>query len=121
MSRASPSPMESLRNELLTEVAARAADTARDLGLSEDLADQVGAAIADALAEDWGGQVISVPKDYAYRLAERDRAILNAHREGASLAELAKDYHMTVRGLRKLIRRAELRDPHWRQTRLFDV
>jgi len=112
-------PMEARRAELLEHVAARAAATAVDLGLASDLADQVGAAVADALADDFGGQVLSFPKDCAYRLSQRDRAILEAHRRGASLAELAHQYKITDRGLRMLLRRAESRDRDLRQQQLF--
>lgn len=111
--------MEARRAELLAHVAARAADTATDFGLSEDQADQVGAAIADALADDFGGQVLSFPKDSAYRLSIRDRAILEAHRNGASLLTLMRDYKITERGLRRLLKRAESRDRDLRQQQLF--
>lgn len=112
-------PMAIRRNELLTEAAEQAADAAQALGLTKERADQIGAAVADRLAENWAGQVLSFPKDHAYRLSLRDREILAAHREGASYAELCRQYDMTERGMRKLIRRAQLRDRDFNQLGLF--
>ena len=112
-------PMAIRRNELLTEAAEQAAAAALELGLPKDRADQIGAAVADRLAENWAGQVLSFPKDHAYRLSLRDREILAAHREGASYAELCRKYDMTERGMRKLIRRAQLRDRDYNQLALF--
>jgi Mor family transcriptional regulator len=111
--------MEIRRNELLADVASRAEELCRDLGLPPDQAEQVGAAIADTLADDFGGQVISFPKDHAFRLSKRDQAILEAHRAGASLVKLMRDYCMTERGLRRLLQRAEARDRSLRQPGLF--
>lgn len=100
--------MEDLRSELLIDVATHSALILRDHGIAEDVADQCGAAIADHLAETWGGQVISVPKDYAYRLSQRDQAIL-AEYTGQNIDALARRYGMTTRGMRKLIARARRR------------
>ncbi|ASE52181.1 MAG: hypothetical protein LBV10_09395 [Stenotrophomonas sp.] len=111
--------MEARRSELLADAAAQAADVARELGLDQDRADQVGAAVADRLAENWSGQVLSFPKNHAFKLSQREREILAAHRDGASYAELARKYDMTERGIRKLLRRAELRDRDLRQMGLF--
>ncbi|MGH8037044.1 MAG: Mor transcription activator family protein [Stenotrophomonas sp.] len=111
--------MEARRSELLADAAAQAADTAREMGLSQDRADQIGAAVADRLAENWSGQVLSFPKDHAFKLSLREREILAAHRDGASYSELARKYDMTERGIRKLIRRAELRDRNLNQLGLF--
>jgi Mor family transcriptional regulator len=112
--------MHARRNELLAEVAACAADTALALGLPEDVASQVGAAVADALADHWGGQVITIPKDHFYRLSKRDRVILEEHRQGTGYAALAKRYRMTERGIRALVRRARIRDRHLDQRELFN-
>lgn len=111
--------MEDLRNELLSDVAAHAAVVLQDHGVADDVADQAGAAIADHLASHWGGQVLTVPKDYAFRLAIRDQAILAAF-DGANLQELAKRYDMTERGVRKLLARAHKRQRDLYQGKLFD-
>lgn len=106
-----PTQMELLRAEFFNDLAAVAAHRCRDFGLDEKISEQIGAGIADAVCEAWGGQVISVPKDHAYRLAMRDVEVLRRHRAGESLASLALGYRMTIRGLRKLLHRAALRAP----------
>lgn len=111
--------MESRRNELLAEVATCATETARDLGVAEDIAQQIGAAVADALADHWGGQVITIPKDHFYRLSQRDQRILEEHQKGAGFGALARRYSMTERGVRMLIRRARARDRLDSQKPLF--
>lgn len=113
-------PMEVRRNELLTDTAAAVERVCKEFNLPDDLAEQVGAAVADTLADDWGGQILTIPKDYAYKLAQRDREILDARRRGAGLAKLARDYDMSERNLRRLLQRAELREPDLRQHKLFN-
>jgi Mor family transcriptional regulator len=113
--------MGARRNELLAEVAQNTAATARDLGIQEEIAEQLGAAVADALADHWGGQVITIPKDHFFRLSQRDRKILDEHRAGASFGALARRWSMTERGVRILIRRARARDRNLDQHDLFNA
>lgn len=114
-------PMEARRAALYTHAAAKAAEVARGLGLNDSLAEHVGAAVADGLAEDFGGEVLSFPKDASYKLSIREREILERHRKGATFHELKTDYGMTERGMRKLIARALVRDHHLNQQDLFSA
>jgi len=107
------------RSELLADVAARATQIASDYGFAAQVAEQVGAEIADHIAEAWGGQVVSIPKDFYYRLAHREQAILEEWRAGATFAELAEKYCMHVRSLRRLIGRARIRNRNFDQPDLF--
>lgn len=113
-------PMEARRKELLADAAAHAAAEAQELGVSADLAEHIGAAVADRLAANWGGQTLSFPKDAAYTLSQRERAILAEYRSGTLVPKLARDYSMTEQGVRKLLRRAELRAGGLDQTDLFE-
>lgn len=113
------SPMEAKRAELLADLAAHTAAVLQELGITGELADHAGAAVADHMADHWGGQVLSVPKDYSYRLAERERVILGEF-SGNNYSELAKAYNITERGLRKLISRAILRQRDLFQGNLFE-
>ena len=101
--------IESRRHDLLSDAAAHAAAVAKMLGVSDTIADHVGAAVADRLAENWGGQNIGFPKDAAFELSERERDILTAYRNRVPVFKLAIDYKMTERGIRKLLDRAALR------------
>lgn len=112
-------PMEAKRAELLGDLAAHACQLLQDYGVAADLAEQAGSAIADHMADHWGGQIVTFPKDYAFRLAKRDLEILAAF-TGNNHAELAKKYDMTERGIRKLLARALLRQRDLLQGKLFD-
>lgn len=101
--------MSELRAELLADVAAHVESLMRELGIDATRAEHCGCAVADLLSEHWGGQVISVPVDHAYRLSMREREIVDAHKAGASKAELVNRYNITISGLNKLLRRAHRR------------
>lgn len=113
------SRMEELRNELLADMAAHTAEILADYCIDPDLADQAGAAIADYLADHWGGQVVSIPKDFAYKLAKRDHQILREF-DGTNHSDLAKRHNMTERGIRKLLARAIKRQRDLFQGKLFE-
>lgn len=113
-------PMEARRAALYTHLTGIVQATAADLGLDPATAEHVAAAVMDAIAEDVGGEVLSFPKDAAYKLSFREREILERHRRGATLRELSHDYNMTTRGLRKLIARAIVRDRNLNQLTLFE-
>lgn len=111
------SNMESRRNELLEDVHAQAREILEHHGISTDIADQAGCAIADHLAEHWGGQNFTIPKDYRYKMASRDLEIYEVF-DGRNHSELARRYNMTVRGIYKVISRVRAKgDPN--QPRLF--
>lgn len=111
--------MDTLRAELLTWLADHTAQVLADYGIEADLAEQAGCALADDLACEWGGQVISIPKDHFFRLARRDQVLLAAHRAGESMPAIAMRMRITVRAVRKICKRAIERDPNHLQQPLF--
>lgn len=100
--------MAQLRAELLTDVMAHVEATLRELGVDVQKANHCGHAIADLLAEHWGGQVICFPVDHAYKLSQRERQIVEAL-ETSSKAEVVMRFGITMNGLNKLLRRAARR------------
>jgi Mor family transcriptional regulator len=100
--------MDTMRAELLADLVEHTAGVLQDLGVSPDVALQAANSLADHMAANWGGQVISWPKDSAYRLAGRELEIL-AKFNGTNYAELAREYDMHVRSVRRLINRANRR------------
>lgn len=110
--------MAQLRAELLTDVMAHVEATLRELGIDAPRADHCGHAIADMLAEHWGGQVISMPVDHAYKLSLRERQILDALK-CSSKSEVAMRYGITISGINKLIQRARRRHVEDAQIDLF--
>lgn len=111
--------MAGRRAELLADVVDHTAVVLAELGIDRDRAEMCGSALADYLAEHWGGQVISIPVDHAVRLSRRERAIVDERDRGVSLAEIARRYHITENGLRKLLRRVARRNAVDAQLPLF--
>ncbi|MGN7832623.1 Mor transcription activator family protein [Pseudoxanthomonas sp. 22568] len=111
--------MAARREEFLEDLAGYVRQTLAEHGIDAGLAEQCGASVADEVAEAHGGQDVYVPRNHAFRLVERDRKILEEHRAGVPLGELRRRHGMTEKGLRKLLRRANARDPHLNQIPLF--
>jgi Mor family transcriptional regulator len=95
------------RHELLQDVQQSAEATAAELGVAGDVAAQLGAAVADMLLERWAGQQITFPVNGYYGLSGRELAIVARRQEGARVFELAREFRMTERGIRKLLARVE--------------
>lgn len=96
------------RHELLLDVEQAASGTAVDLGVDSDVARHVGAAIADMLAERWAGQQLTFPiNGYYGGLSDREKAIVARRDQGARVFELAREFRMTERGVRKLLARVD--------------
>lgn len=112
--------MEVRRAELFDDMIAHAAQILRELGVDQTAAEHAGTALADHLAEHWGGQVISIPVDFALRLSQREREILADHKAGMTRAELARKWKLTENGVGKLLRRAQRRNAIDSQLDLFD-
>ena len=112
--------MEARRHELLSEIAEVVAGLlSREHALPAEVADLVGAAVADRLAEHWGGQTITYPKDAHFKATQREIEILRAYLAGASTAKLAHETGMHERSIRRLIRRAQDRAGGLDQLDLF--
>ena len=92
------------RHEFLSQVASHAAEMAREHGISDEISEQVGAAVADRLAECWGGSVISIPKDLRYRVSLRDRQIFQEF-NGRNHHELSRKYGISENCIYRIIRR----------------
>lgn len=99
--------MATRRHELLLDVEQAAAATAGDLGLTADVAAHVGAAVADMLTERWAGQQLTFPIHGYYRLAARELAIVARRDDGARVFEIAREFNMSERGVRKLLKRVD--------------
>jgi len=115
----SESRMEFKRHELLADMVAHSINVLMDHGISAEIAEQAALALADHMAENWGGQTVCFPKDYFYKLAKRD-LLIYAEFNGNNYDVLARKYQMTDRGMRKLLDRVHQREMGRRQPRLFE-
>ncbi|MBI0114241.1 DNA-binding protein [Gilliamella sp. W8129] len=107
------------RHELLTHVSLSVANEAMDYGLPEDIANQLGDSIANTISELFGGQNFTFPRDYIFKLNQRDLQIYDSFK-GNNYAELSQKYNMTERGIRKVIDRVHKRMLKEKQPTLFD-
>lgn len=100
------SAMADKRHELLSGVAAHAAVVAREHGMDAAVAEQLGNAIADHLAQTWAGATICIPKDHRFNLSKRDVEILSKFR-GNNHHALAQQYGLTENAIYKLLKRVQ--------------
>lgn len=110
--------MAALRHELLDDVVEQAKTILTDHGVATEVSEQAAVAIADHLADHWGGQLINFPKNFLYKLSQRDTIIYDEF-NGRNIAELARKYGMSVRGIYKVINRAQKRAVKEKQPDLF--
>lgn len=80
-----------------------------DLGVTHSVAQVLANRLADHLASRWGGQVVSIPRDYAFPLSPRELLILAAREQGGTVASITRTFDMSERGLHNLMRRAPRR------------
>ena len=99
--------MASRRNQFLADLMDVAKKHLQEY-VSAHEADMVAGSLTDHLADYWGGQLINIPKDYKWKLSQREAEIY-AEFNGYNHAELAKKYDMGERGLRKLLARVKKR------------
>lgn len=93
------------RHELFEELLSVMARELVELGVAPDAASVMASSVVDFLSTYWAGQVISFPKDAQYKLTLKELEIYGQHIGSSSYDELARQYRMTPRGMRKLINR----------------
>lgn len=106
---ASRNVMARRRHELLQDVEQSTKATAIELGVTADLAEHLGASIADMLLDRWAGQQLTFPLNGYYGLSQRELTIAERRDQGARVFELAREFRMTERGVRKLLKRVDER------------
>ncbi len=105
------------RHELFEYMHSIAVEKLMSYKVDADVADQAACAMVDAIATDWGGLYVTIPKDTAFHVARRDVEIYNEF-DGRNHAHLARKYHLTVRSIYDVIKRVRKRgDPN--QPELF--
>ena len=70
------------------------------------------------LSEEYAGQVICFPKDYRYKIAQRDLDIYNSF-NGRNWGELGRRYNRTENALRKIVKRVQDRIIKEKQPDMF--
>ncbi|HTF98639.1 MAG TPA: Mor transcription activator family protein [Cellvibrio sp.] len=112
------SRMAHLRNELLTDVCDQIAKVLLEFNIEPAKAEHAGSHVANFLAEHWGGQLITFPKDHLHKITQRDLEIFEKV-TAANITEIAKEYGLTVNGIYRVIRRIRTRAISEKQPNLF--
>jgi Mor family transcriptional regulator len=111
------SPMAEKRHELLSDIADHVAAVVADHGIEAAIAEQAGAAVVDHLSLTWAGSHVTIPKDFRWRITQRDLEILSKFK-GNNHHALALEYGMTENAIYKLLKRTQDRKFDRDQTRL---
>lgn len=105
--------------ELVADLETHTAELlARELNIPKELAVMAGKKLSRHLTDNWGGQLIYIPKNHGGRLDERDRQIY-AEFDGRNHQQLAKKYGLAVQQVYKIIKLARQADAAARQGGLF--
>lgn len=102
------SRMAERRNELLEDLVLFVEQRLMEYGEPIAKAGVLANALADHIADHWGGQMISFPKDHRRKLCLLEIEIYRQF-NGNNYGELALKYGMGERGMRKLIARVKAR------------
>lgn len=92
------------RHALYQDVVDKVEQQLVDHDVNATVAAALAEAVADMLADTWGGQVIAFPKDVLRRLTAKELEIYDQF-DGRNTADLARSYGYTQRGMEKLIAR----------------
>ena len=114
------SRMSERRNELLTDMMALAEQTLAEHGVGSNESVLIASALADRLADHWGGQNITFPKDFKWKLSRLELEVYDFY-NGQNLGETALKFNITERGLRKMIARARKKIVNRNQRDIFDT
>lgn len=95
------------RNELLQDLVDVARIELLEFDLHEDAATLIAHALADRIADYWGGQSISFPRDRQWHLGIKELELYDLWSSGVTLPELTRRSGMTSRGLRKALARIQ--------------
>ncbi len=121
MSNPEDGRMAQRRHELFTDLIALLERQLQENGVAPTEATLIASDLADRLADHWGGQNLTFPKDYRRKLSRIEIEIYDAFK-GHNLGEVAQRFNISERGLRKLIARVKKRlVAHGNQINMFDV
>ena len=96
------------RTELLADVVSVVEAELLDFDVPATAARLIANAVADQLADYWGGQTISVPRDYMWKLVQKELDIYDQF-DGTNMPEVIRASGLTGRGTEKLIKRIRQR------------
>lgn len=118
-----PEHMPARRAELYEDLVGFVERQLTEYGVEKPGAEAIANAMADHLADYWGGQLINFPRDYKRLLSAREVEIYERLSRGETVGALSREYGMTERGIYKLAKRvrARLEANAKNRPQLFDI
>jgi Mor family transcriptional regulator len=110
---------ELMRNDFFQTIMATAIAGGTDFGMDSSIAEQFACNLVNAIAKDFGGQNLTVPKDFYFALSKRDLEIYKKF-SGSNYHVLAREYNLSTRRIRTICETMGQRDLAKRQPRLFE-
>ena len=107
------------RHELLADLVDTVTNRLVENEIPAKVADLIANDLADHVADNWGGQVIAFPRDLRRKLTILELEIYDRF-NGENYDDLARQYGMTVSGMRKLVTRIRAKLARRGQGDLFD-
>lgn len=105
--------------EILLDLAERAKKLLMEKGyFTEDKAKQIGVELAQCIAENWGGEVIYIPKALLITLCERDLVIWNEF-NGSNHRELSRKYGVSMQWVYQIVKRMQKEEIDRHQMDMF--
>ncbi|MBK6402082.1 MAG: transcriptional regulator [Rhodocyclaceae bacterium] len=105
--------------ELLADLASKVTHLlVSKAALTEGDADLIGIEVAEAIAQDWGGQVTYIPKNFIFEVNRKHLEIYGKF-NGRNHGELAAEYRIAVQTVYKIVARIKARLVADRQPDMF--
>nr|WP_313406218.1 Mor transcription activator family protein [Pseudomonas sp.] len=101
-----PTAMAQKRHELLSDIEDHVKAVIEEHGVEAKIAEQAGAAVVDHLSNTWAGSCVTFPKDFRWRITQRDLEILGKFK-GNNHHALAVEYGMGESAIYKLLKRIQ--------------
>ncbi|WP_153114592.1 Mor transcription activator family protein [Rhodocyclus tenuis] len=104
--------------QLIADLAETIAAELVKSGQTEEIAVEIGVAVADKIRGDWGGEPIYIPKGCAIDISRRDVEIFEKF-NGTNHHALAREYNLTVIHIYRVVKAVRLEMVKKRQGALF--
>lgn len=104
--------------DLLADLAKHTVASAKEFGLCEELAENLGMIVAMKISQSWGGLNVYMPKALELFACEREKQIYNEF-NGVNHAYLAKKYNLSLQWSYKIVKKIQKEEVNKRQIDMF--
>lgn len=104
--------------DLLADLAKHTVVAAKEFGINEELAENLGMIVAMKISQSWGGLNVYMPKALELFACEREKQIYNEF-NGVNHAYLAKKYNLSLQWIYKIVKKVQKEEINKRQYAMF--